>query len=75
MDGKGYPKGIKGDEISLTAKIVSIADTYDALTSDHTYRSELSKEVAIREIIKSAGIQFELGIVNIFVNLLHEQRI
>ncbi|KAF0223792.1 MAG: diguanylate cyclase and metal dependent [Erysipelotrichaceae bacterium] len=75
IDGKGYPKGIKGDEISLTAKIISIADTYDALTSDRTYHSASSEEVAIKEIVKSSGTQFDPTIVNVFVNLLREQRI
>ncbi len=75
MDGKGYPKGIKGEDISLTSRIISIADTYDALTSDRPYRSALSEEVAIKEIVKSSGHQFDPAIVEIFVNLLQEQRI
>lgn len=67
FDGSGYPKGIKGDEISLQARIITIADAYDAMTKERTYRKALSKEEAIAELKKCSGTQFDSDIVNIFV--------
>lgn len=66
-DGKGYPKGIKGEEIPLTARIVAVADTFDAMTSDRPYRKALSEEVAIEEIKKNAGLQFNPYIARVFI--------
>ena len=56
-DGKGYPKGLKREEISLQARIIAVADSYDAMTSDRAYRRGLSKEEEIREIQKHSGKQ------------------
>ncbi len=67
-DGQGYPKGLKGGEISLPARIIAIADSYDAMTRARTYREVLSEEEAIEEIKRCAGTQFDPTIVNIFVN-------
>lgn len=67
-DGTGYPRGIKGEEISLEARIISIADTYDAITNNREYRIGLPKEVAIAELIKFKGIQFDPNLVDVFVN-------
>ena len=58
-DGKGYPNGVKNEEISLEARIISIADTFDAMTSDRPYRKAFGKEVAIKEIKDKAGSQFD----------------
>jgi len=66
-DGKGYPKGLKGEEIPLEARIIAVADTYDAMTSDRPYRKALSKEVAIEEIERNAGTQFDPCIARVFV--------
>ena len=57
-DGKGYPDGLKGEEIPMVAAIIAVADTFDAMTSDRPYRRGLAKEVAINELKKNAGIQF-----------------
>jgi len=57
-DGLGYPQGLKGDEIPVIAAVVAVADTYDAMTSDRTYRKALPKEAAVEEIKKNAGVQF-----------------
>jgi putative nucleotidyltransferase with HDIG domain len=58
FDGKGYPDGLKGDEIPLAARILTVADAFDAMTSDRPYRRALSQEVAAAEIRRNAGTQF-----------------
>lgn len=67
-DGKGYPSGLKSYDIPLEARIISIADSYDAMTSDRPYRNRLSKEQAISELRKFAGIQFDPDIVEVLIN-------
>ena len=67
-DGKGYPKGLKGEEISLQARIIAVADTYDAMISERPYRQPLSEDFAVQEIISNAGIQFDPVIVKVFIN-------
>ncbi len=57
-DGKGYPEGLKGDEIPIIAGIICVADTLDAMTSDRPYRKGMDKAQAIQEIRKNAGTQF-----------------
>ncbi len=66
FDGKGYPDGLKRYEIPLFARILAIADTFDAMTSDRPYRRALEKEYAIAEIKKFAGTQFDPTIVEAF---------
>lgn len=57
-DGKGYPDGLSGENIPVTASVISVADTFDAMTSDRPYRKGLSKQEAIDEIRRNSGIQF-----------------
>lgn len=66
-DGKGYPKGLKGEEIPLQSRIITIADSYDAMVSDRSYRSALSEEVAIEELKSSSDSQFDSELVKIFI--------
>lgn len=66
-DGKGYPRGLKGERIPLYSRIICIADAYEAMTSDRPYRQALSEEKAISEIIKYAGTQFDPKLAKIFV--------
>lgn len=73
-DGNGYPDGIKGDEIPVESTILSIADVYDAMTSDRPYRGALSKEEALAEIKANAGIQFSPSVANKFVEIMSEER-
>ena len=66
-DGSGYPKGLKGEAIPKVARIIALADTYDAMTSERSYRKPLSEEVVFAEIINNAGSQFDPEIARIFV--------
>ena len=68
IDGKGYPKGLKGMEIPLQARIIAIADAYDAMTSHRSYRTAMSEKEAIAELLKSAGAQLDSYLVDVFVN-------
>lgn len=71
-DGKGYPMGFEGDEIPLSARIIAIADSYDAMSSDRAYRKSLPKDVVIEELIKGKGKQFDPDITDAFVEMLKE---
>ena len=62
-DGKGYPMGLKGDKIPISTRIISVADSFDAMTSTRTYRKAMSKEAACEEIERCAGGQFDPRIV------------
>jgi putative nucleotidyltransferase with HDIG domain len=69
-DGTGYPDGLKGDGIPLPAAIISLADVFDAMTSDRPYRRALSEEEARRKIAELAGVQFEPGLTSSYIRLL-----
>jgi len=73
IDGKGYPIGISGKDISLGARIIEVADAYEAMTSDRPYRKALSKSDAIMELNRCAGMQFDPKIVEIFIKILEEE--
>jgi HD-GYP domain-containing protein (c-di-GMP phosphodiesterase class II) len=68
-DGKGYPNGIPGEQILIESRIIAIADTYDAMTSDRPYRDALSHEVTIEEIKSCSGTQFDPEITAHFIEL------
>lgn len=69
-DGKGYPDGLIGDEIPIEACILTIVDSYDAMTSDRPYRNALSKEEALEEIKVNAGTQFHPDLANKFISMM-----
>ena len=69
-NGKGYPAGLKGEKIPLGARILAVADTFAAITSDRAYRKGLSKEVAIEELKRVAGTQLDPELVKVFVEMV-----
>lgn len=71
FDGKGYPDGLHGDEIPIEAAILTIADSYDAMTSDRPYRKALTQEEAFEELKKNAGTQFHPQLVETFISLMN----
>jgi len=72
-DGKGYPFGLKGDGIPLYARIIAIADSYDAMTSKRPYRDALSQEVAIQELENNAGAMWDPELVSLFIGILQNK--
>ncbi|QCJ44247.1 HD-GYP domain-containing protein [Bacillus sp. S3] len=73
-DGTGYPKGLMGNEIPLAARIMAIADTFDAMTSNRVYRNALSLEQALQEIKKNSGTQFDPFITDVFLSLFDNKQ-
>ena len=73
-DGRGYPIGLKGQNVPLMARIISVADTYDAMTSDRAYRRALPHEVAVDEIERCSGTQFDPEVSNTFCEGLEDYR-
>jgi len=73
-DGRGYPLGLKGNDVPLIARIIAVADTYDAMTSDRAYRRALPHEVAVGEIERCATTQFDPEITDAFCSGLDEYR-
>lgn len=66
-DGKGYPRGLQGEDIPLPSRILAVVDAYDAMTEDRLYRKALPQEMAIEELKNYAGIQFDPQLVDIFI--------
>lgn len=69
-DGKGYPHGLTGDNISVESQIIAIADAYDGMTSDRAYRKGIAHELAVEEIKKGAGTQFSPKVVEAFLKVI-----
>lgn len=67
-DGRGYPQGLKGDEIPLLSRIIAVADAYDAMTNNRSYREAMDKEEALDEIKRNSGTQFDPDVVEVFLN-------
>jgi HD-GYP domain-containing protein (c-di-GMP phosphodiesterase class II) len=66
-DGSGYPRGIKGDQIPLAARIFAVVDVYDALSSDRPYREAWSKEKTLNYILELSGSHFDPRVVEVFI--------
>lgn len=75
LDGSGYPRGLKGDQITLEAKIIAVADTIDSMSSHRPYRPALGINAALEEIGKFSGVLFEPKVVNACQNLFLEKKI
>ncbi|MBU1087401.1 MAG: HD-GYP domain-containing protein [Candidatus Omnitrophica bacterium] len=69
-DGTGYPDGIKGDKIDIGARIMAVADSFDAMTGKRPYRDPISKEEALAELENFSGTQFDPKVVEVFVKLM-----
>jgi putative nucleotidyltransferase with HDIG domain len=74
-DGSGYPGHLKGDEIPLEARIIAVADAYDAMTSDRPYRQALDHQTATGELDKASGIQFDPAVVEAFLSVVDNVRV
>jgi len=74
-DGRGYPKGLRGTDIPVYSRIISIADSFDAMTSDRSYRKAMTLEEAKNEIMKNSNIQFDPTIVKIFIDIIDDEQI
>jgi len=73
-DGKGYPDGLSGDKIKLMSAIVTVADSYDAMTSARAYRPPLNRQQAIDELKRNRGTQFDPKVVDALIDILDEER-
>jgi HD-GYP domain-containing protein (c-di-GMP phosphodiesterase class II) len=70
LDGAGYPGQLRGNDIPLGSRIISVTDSYDALTTDRPYRTARTREQAINELLRCAGTQFDPRILNGFLDSL-----
>ena len=71
-DGTGYPDGLKGEGIPLAARIICVADAFDAMASDRPYRVAMSRDAAVEEIRRNAGSQFDPKVVEVFLGIMEE---
>ncbi len=74
-DGTGYPKGLKGKEIPILSRIISIVDAYDAMLTERPYRKAMTKEKAIQELKENAGTQFDPELVVRFIKIVEDERL
>ena len=72
-NGEGYPLGLKGEEIPLECRIMSIVDAYDAMTHDRPYRKAMSREEAVKELERLAGSQFDPKLLKLFIKTITEE--
>ena len=70
FDGKGYPRGIAGEEIPVEARIISVVDAFDAMTNDRPYRGAMGREEALEELARESGKQFDPTVVGVLRGLL-----
>ncbi|OPX18125.1 hypothetical protein BXT86_02785, partial [candidate division WOR-3 bacterium 4484_100] len=75
FDGAGYPAGLRGEEIPLGARIICIADSFDAMTTDRPYRRKKSMRAAIIELKRNSGTQFDPTLVKIFIREFEKYRL
>jgi putative two-component system response regulator len=75
IDGSGYPKGLRGAEICLGARIIAVADVLDAMVSTRPYRVGLGTDAAVEEIVRQRGKLYDSAVVDACIRLIQEQRI
>lgn len=75
IDGSGYPKGLKGDEILIEAKIIAVADSYDAMTSQRSYKDVLTPKDAVEELISLKGKKYDIDVVDALVEVLKDEKV
>ena len=73
FDGSGYPRGLKGRRIPMTARVLSVADAYSAMTNDRPYRLAMSREEAVEELRRGTGTQFDPKVVEAFIQVLEAE--
>ena len=69
-DGSGYPQGLKGKEIPFLARVITVADSYDAMTTNRSYSGALSTEDALKELSSNKGIQFDPDLADVFIKIV-----
>lgn len=73
LDGSGYPDGLKDEEILIEAKIIAVADAYDAMTSDRAYRKGITPLAAINELVRLKDVHYDADVVNALLEVLEEE--
>lgn len=73
-DGQGYPSGLEGENIPFGARVIAIADSFQAMISDRPYRKGMEQEVAMRELVKNKGLQFDSKIVDVFLMICENRQ-
>ena len=73
-DGKGYPRGLQGDELPLEVSVIAVADTYDAMTSDRPYRKGMAWEQVRSELLRCRGTQWRELAVDAFIAMIEDER-
>jgi HD-GYP domain-containing protein (c-di-GMP phosphodiesterase class II) len=74
LDGDGYPRGLSGDEIPAVARMIAVADTFDAMTARHSYRHPVTSDEAVAELRRVAGTQLDPAYVDVFIDRLERRR-
>lgn len=72
FDGRGYPSGLRGEEIPLYARIICVADSYDAMSSNRCYRAQIEKQIILKELNNNSGTQFDPAIVKHMIDMINE---
>jgi putative nucleotidyltransferase with HDIG domain len=70
IDGRGYPRGLSGSDIPIGARVIAVADAWDAMTSDRPYRTALAQDIALGELIRGRGTQWDAAVVEAFAATL-----
>ncbi|MGA9903148.1 MAG: HD domain-containing phosphohydrolase, partial [Terriglobales bacterium] len=73
MDGTGYPAGLKGNDIPLVSRIISVIDAFDAMVSNRCYRQGLPHSEAIGRLLRSGGTQFDPGVLQAFIPIAEQE--